>query len=223
VTRYRQMRRQARQARRAGMQPMMVIGSGEPLPEFAAVVIARWAWRYRSELAPLGVAVLVAALGAYAHAALSPWWPLILAAASVAAWALAAFGARLGLTARLERLYLAVTVLACGTWDALAAALGPLTPPLPQALGLGAVVLGVPWWASRRRRAKVRVERTIAMSPWIADAAGLAGSQITSATVDLWGWRARLRLARGQTITDVMAKAPAIESGLGTHRNAYHG
>ena len=34
------------------------------------------------------------------------------------------------------------------------------------------------------------------------------------------GWRARLRLARGQTITDVMAKIPAIESGFGTHRNA---
>jgi hypothetical protein len=41
-----------------------------------------------------------------------------------------------------------------------------------------------------------------------------------SATVDLWGWRVRLRLARGQTITDVMAKMPAIESGFGTHRNA---
>ena len=40
------------------------------------------------------------------------------------------------------------------------------------------------------------------------------------ATVDLWGWRARLRLARGQTITDVMAKIPALESGLGTQRGA---
>ena len=49
---------------------------------------------------------------------------------------------------------------------------------------------------------------------------GLAGSEIMSATVDLWGWRALLRLARGQTITDVMAKIPAIESGFGTHRNA---
>ena len=38
--------------------------------------------------------------------------------------------------------------------------------------------------------------------------------------MDLWGWRARLRLVRGQTITDVMAKVPAIESGFGTHRNA---
>ena len=41
-----------------------------------------------------------------------------------------------------------------------------------------------------------------------------------SATVDVWGWRARFRLARGQTINDVVAKIPAIESGLGTFRGA---
>ena len=33
---------------------------------------------------------------------------------------------------------MAVTVLACGTWVTLAAALGPLASPLPQALGIGA-------------------------------------------------------------------------------------
>jgi hypothetical protein len=38
------------------MQPMMVINLGDPLPDLAAVIIARWAWRYGSELAPLGVA-----------------------------------------------------------------------------------------------------------------------------------------------------------------------
>jgi S-DNA-T family DNA segregation ATPase FtsK/SpoIIIE len=41
-----------------------------------------------------------------------------------------------------------------------------------------------------------------------------------SATADLWGWRARFRLARGQTIDDVRSKLPAIESGLGTFRGA---
>ena len=220
MTGYRRMRRHARQARRAGMQPMMVINSGGPLPELAAVIIARWAWRYRSELAPLGIACAVAGSGSYAHAALSSWWPLILAAAGIAAWVLAAFGARFGLPTRLERLYVAVTVLAGGTWDVLAAVIGPLTSPLPQALGIGALVLAVPWWANRRRRAKVRVERTIAVWPDIASHIGLAGSEIMSATVDLWGWRALLRLARGQTIADVMAKIPAIESGFGTHRNA---
>src|SRR6266496_6503806 len=151
MTSYRRMRRHARQARRAGMQPMMVIGSGDPLPDLAAVILARCAWRYRSELAPLGIAGAVAGLGSYAHAALSSWWPLILAVAGIAAWVLAAFGARFGLPTRLERLYAAVTVLAGGTWDVLAAVTGPLTSPLPQALGTGALVLAVPWWANRRR------------------------------------------------------------------------
>jgi S-DNA-T family DNA segregation ATPase FtsK/SpoIIIE len=202
------------------MQPMMVINSGHPLPEVAAVAAARQIWRCRSELAPFAAALLVAGLGWCTRVAAPQWWPLILAGSAAAALALAAFGAGLGLAARQERLYAAVTVLACGTWDALAAALGPLASPLPQALCAGGVVLSVPWWANRRRRAKVRVERTIAAWPDIAQAVGLAGSQVMAATVDRWGWRARLRLARGQTITDVMAKIPAIESGLGTHRNA---
>jgi S-DNA-T family DNA segregation ATPase FtsK/SpoIIIE len=87
-------------------------------------------------------------------------------------------------------------------------------------LGIGTLVLSVPWWANRRRRAKVRVERAIVAWPDIARNAGLDGSQVMNAVVDLWGWRARLRLARGQTITDVTAKIPAIESGLGTQRGA---
>jgi hypothetical protein len=56
--------------------------------------------------------------------------------------------------------------------------------------------------------------------PEIASATGLPGSQIISALVDVWGWRARLRLARGQTINDVITKIPALESGLGTFRGA---
>jgi S-DNA-T family DNA segregation ATPase FtsK/SpoIIIE len=220
MTGYRQMRRHARQARRAGMQPMLMINSGDPFPELAIMIIARWAWRYRSELAPLGIAVLMASFGRYAHAALPQWWPVILTCSGAAAWLLAAFGAKLGIPARLERLYMAVTVLASGTWVALAAAFGPRAAPLPQVLGIGGAVLAVPWWANRRRRAKVRVERAIAAWPDIARNAGLDGSQVMNATVDLWGWRARLRLARGQTITDVTAKIPALESGLGTHRGA---
>jgi S-DNA-T family DNA segregation ATPase FtsK/SpoIIIE len=38
--------------------------------------------------------------------------------------------------------------------------------------------------------------------------------------VDVWGWRARFALARGQTIQDVVARVPAIESALGTFRGA---
>jgi hypothetical protein len=87
-------------------------------------------------------------------------------------------------------------------------------------MAVGVLTLSVPWWAHRRRRARVRVERKLEAWPEIAKAVGLTGSQVMSAVVDVWGWRARLRLARGQTIADVTARIPAIESGLGTFRGA---
>ena len=221
MTGYRQMRRQARYARRAGMQPMMVINSGDPLPELVLVVIARLAWRYRSELAPVAVTAALAGAGWWLHAAYpTPAPPAVLAGSLVAAGAVGAFGRRAGLGPVAERAYAGAVLLAGGAWLALAAALGPLTRPLPLSLGIGALVLSVPWWAHRRRRAKVRVERTLSAWPDIARAVGLAGSAVMSATVDVWGWRARFRLARGQTITDVLARVPAIESGLGTFRGA---
>ena len=45
--------------RRHGMQPMVVINSGDPLPDLVIVTITRWLWRYRSELAPLNFAAAV--------------------------------------------------------------------------------------------------------------------------------------------------------------------
>jgi hypothetical protein len=92
---YRQMRRHARQARRAGMQPMMFIYPGDSLPDLVIVVIARWLWRHRSELAPMGVACLLAVLGWYAHVALSHGWWLILGVSGFAAWLLGNFGAKI--------------------------------------------------------------------------------------------------------------------------------
>ena len=132
----------------------------------------------------------------------------------------AVFGSRMGLPTRSERLYAASAALAAGGWLATATAAGPFTPPLPQALILGGLVLSVPWWAHRRRRAKVRVERKLTAWPQIAQSVGLPGSQVMSAVVDLWGWRCRIRLARGQTITDLTAKIPGLESALGTFRGA---
>jgi FtsK/SpoIIIE family len=220
VSTYRRMRRQARQARRSGLQPMMVINTGEPFPDTIAVVLARFAWRYRSELAPLAVTLSIASTAWWLHAARPHWWPVLAALVGVAGWAVALFGARCGLVTLTERVYAAVTVYVSGVWLSAATAVGPLTAPLPQALVIAALILSVPWWAHRRRRAKIRVDRKLQAWPEIAQAIGLAGSQVMSATVDVWGWHARFRLARGQTITDVLAKIPAIESGLGTFRGA---
>ena len=169
MTSYRRVRRQARQIRRSGMQPMMVI-NGDPsqFPTPVGVILARFAWRYRSELAPFGVAAMTLGAACWTHAALAKWWPVILTGSSVAAWLIASLGARFGLASTAERAYAATATFVTGGWLAMATALGPFTPPLPQALGIGTVVLAVPWWAHRRRRAKVRVERTLAAWPDIA-------------------------------------------------------
>ena len=184
------------------------------------MLLARWAWRYRSELAPLGVTAGLVAAAWWLHHTRPHWWPFLAVLTGVAAWAVALFGARWRFPALIERIYAAVTIYVGGTWLSAATAVGPSVPLLREALVIGAVILSVPWWAHRRRRAKVALERKLQAWPDIAKAIGLAGAEVMSATVDVWGWRARFRLARGQTIKDVTAKIPAIESGLGTFRGA---
>jgi S-DNA-T family DNA segregation ATPase FtsK/SpoIIIE len=220
VTNYRQMRRQARLARRSGLQPMMMINTGEGFPETVGVVLLRGAWRYRSELAPVAVAAGLVDAAWWLHHTRPHWWVPVAVLAGVAAWAMALFGARWRFPTLIERVYAAVTIYVGGIWLSAATAIGPFWPPLPQALVVGGVILSIPWWAHRRRRAKVALERKLHAWPDIAKAIGLAGAEVMSATVDVWGWRARFRLARGQTIKEVTAKIPAIESGLGTFRNA---
>jgi len=215
---YRQIRRQTRRARRAGLQPIVVIDS--PLPAPVVLLLARLAWRYRSEIAPATTAGAVLRAGGWLHHGHAHLWAWVLAASDLAAFALVVSGARIGLTRLAERVYAAVAVVAAGGWLAVAALLGPFDSPVPQVLGIGALIFAVPWWAHRRRRARVRVQRALAAWPDIAKVIGLPGSKIQSGTVDLWGWRARVKLACGQTIADVTARIPGIESALGTYRGA---
>ena len=221
MTSYRRMRRQARQIRRGGMQPMMFISAdSNQFPTPAGMLLARFMWRYRSELAPVAVAALLVGTGWWLHARYPHDWRYVLTGTSLTAWLIIPFGEALRLAPIVERVYAAAVIFTAGVWVAAAAVLGPFTRPLPLTLAIGTVILAVPWWSHRRRRAKVRVERKLAAWPDIARAIGLIGSEVMSATVDVWGWRARFRLARGQTITDVTARIPAIESGLGTFRGA---
>jgi len=221
-----QLRRHARRLRHDGYQPMIVLNSGDQIPDTATTQIARTLWRYRSELAPLLAAALTVATATALHHSAPRTWPL-LALASLSATAL--FTAPLPAWAHkawplldkpAERLYAATLACTAGGWLAVATALGPATNPLPALGAIVTIVNSIPWWASRRRRAKVRVERKLDSWPEVAKAVGLAGSQVMSAVVDLWGWRARLRLGRGQTIHDVIARTAEIESGLGTFRGA---
>lgn len=214
------MRRHARRMRRAGLQPMVVINADDQLPDLIVVSICRFLWRYRSELAPAYLALALALGGTILHLTHPTWWTYILIATALTASLPVPFGPRIGLTARGESYYAVAVVMAAGSWLSAATALGATVRPLPQILLIGGLVLAIPWWAHRRRRAKVRVSRKLAAWPEIAQTIGLAGSRVQSAIVDIWGWRARLALARGQTLDDVTAKTPAIESALGTHRGA---
>ena len=212
----RQLRRQARRVRRAGMQAVVVING--PLPPPAWVVLAQWAWRYRSELVPIVVAGAMFVIGSWLHFARPELWPFLLAVSDLTAFAVITLGSAFGLALLAERCYAAVVALAVGGWLAMATIAGPLSSPMLPLLGLGVLILAVPWWAHRRRRAWTRAQRAISAWPGIAVAIGLPGARIQFARVDAWGWRAVVKLAPGQTIADVIAAVPAIESALGTYR-----
>ncbi|NAS22395.1 cell division protein FtsK [Herbidospora sp. NEAU-GS84] len=215
-----QMRRHARRMRRAGVEPVMLMTEHASFGSAAIVVICSWLWRYRSELAPIAVAVLAEAIAVLLHINNPESWKTVLAITGMTAWLVALFGYLVGLRRGAERAYAVVWVLCTGGWISAATALGPGSAPLPLLLIVGGTLIALPWWAHRRRRARVRVERTLAAWPEIAQSIGLAGSRIQSAVIDLWGYRARVALARGQTVEDAMAKLPALESALGTRRGA---
>ncbi len=221
-----QLRRHARRLRRDGFQPMMMFSQGDQLPETTAAAIGRLVWRYRSELAPIALAILAVGVAVTLHRAHRGAWPwlavgtvvsLLIEAIPAPTWLRKAWSI---LDRPAERAYASAVTVMTGGWLTAATGLGPARPPMPVLAAGFTLMCALPWWANHRRRAKVRVERMLEAWPEIARAIGLAGSQIMSATVDLWGWRARFRLARGQTIHDVIAKIPAIESGLGAFRGA---
>ena len=216
------MRAYGRRHRRWGRrnpQPLLLVPD-EPLLIVGLAAIGRILFRYRSELAPITVGGTLAMAGLVLHRSHPGAWPLVGVFTAVAALAAGLRGSPWGATRGEERGYAAATTTVAGAWLAAATALGPGRSPLPSALVLAVIALGVPWWTHRRRRARVRVDRVIHAWPDLADAIGLDGSRIMSAVVDTWGWRALMKLRPGQSVTDVVARVPAIESALGTRPGA---
>jgi S-DNA-T family DNA segregation ATPase FtsK/SpoIIIE len=222
--------------RRRGHYPRRRVGHRQQVPlmlvaddEYAFVrvieAVSRIAYRYRSELAPFGVAGVVFAAGWWLHAS-HPGAAVPIAVATLAMCALVtvlAARTRLNrrgwLGRRAERAYLAVATAVGGTWLSAATAFGPTAGQLPTLALVATLVGAVPWWAHHRRRARVRVERTLAW-PEVAETVGLAGAAIRSAVVDAWGFTARVALRRGQTVSTAIDRIPAIESGLATRPGA---
>jgi len=217
---HRQVRRTARRIHRYGIKPTMPIVTGQELGPPSSQIVIWWLWRYRSELAPAWLTLTAFITAAILHASHPAGWPLTAGLTAAASAALAVLGRRVGLTTRPERAYAVVVALFIGGWITAATILGPLHPPLPAVTIIGGTVAAIPWWAHRRRRAKVRITRKLDAWPDIAQATGLAGARIQSVVIDVWGWRARLALARGQTIDDALHRLPALESALDTYRGA---
>jgi DNA segregation ATPase FtsK/SpoIIIE, S-DNA-T family len=218
------MNRRTRRARRrlrrgdARREPLLLLADDNYAGE-SLEALARYLYRYRSELAPLAVAAGLFLTAALLHGR-SPLTTGIVAVLDLTiagglTWAPIAPDLR-----RSERAYAVTVTLTAGTWLIPATLWGPAHPPMPPLLLIGTILAAVPWWAHRRRRAKVQVERTLGAWPDIAEAIGLPGSRVMSAVVDLWGWRARIGLRRGQTVTDLINRVPALESGLGTRPGA---
>ena len=233
----RQVRRARRAMRRRGNDPfgLIVLGPSEPLGLIALAAVSRWAYRHRTAFAPFGIALAAFILAAYTHRHHAAYWvPVTVATVVVSfvlgiphrflwqspggkitAGALARLWAACGIDRPAERAYAAAVVAATGGWLSAAIANGPAVKPLPAVAGIATVILGIPWWFHRRRRAKARVERTIAAWPGVADNAGLAGSEILSVVVDAWGWTARVLLRNAITTEQAISRIPALESGLG--------
>lgn len=218
------MNRRTRRARRrlrrgdARREPLLLL-TDDRYPGESLAALVRCVYRYRSELAPPALAGVLALTGMVLHSHFPHTAPMVavLTAAVVAGLSRPEIAPDLR---RSERGYAITVTIAAGVWLTFATAHGPGAAPLPALLVAGTILGGLPWWAHRRRRAKVRVERTLDAWPDIADAIGLPGSRVMSAVVDLWGWRARIGLRRGQTASDLVNRVPALESGLGTRPGA---
>jgi S-DNA-T family DNA segregation ATPase FtsK/SpoIIIE len=210
--------RARRLSRRHDAVPLLYVPD-DRYPGQTLEALARWTYRYRSELVPLLVALALAAAALYLHARHPHAWPVLGLLAAVVALLLWRFSGR-WLDRPAERSYAGSVAGLAGAWLAAATATGPASPPLPAVWLLGTLAAGLRWWTHRRRRARVRVERTLDGWPGIADAVGLGGSRIVSAVVDRWGWRALVHLRGGQTATDAITRLPAIESGLHTRPGA---
>jgi S-DNA-T family DNA segregation ATPase FtsK/SpoIIIE len=197
--RYRRYQRQIRRARRRnGGYPFMLPAPYEPVALIALSAVARFLYRHRSAFRPPLITAALFAGASILHRHHPGAWLLIAAVAATgvvflgiphqvgwpgtpgqlgrAGWVTRAWEA-CGITRLPERIYVTAIVAVSGAWLAAADAAGPARRPLPTIAVTATVILGIPWLAHRRRRAQVRIERTIQAWPGLAENMGLPGEK----------------------------------------------
>jgi DNA segregation ATPase FtsK/SpoIIIE, S-DNA-T family len=220
---------------RHGLYPLFIPPPYEREAPLIIAMLGRLLYRHRSAFLPFLITGTTFALAYATHRHHPGSWPiaatatftatLILAIPHQLAWPRPATRKTsdmitraweaCGIARPAERAYAATVTAVTGGWLTAAIAAGPTAKPLPTIAAIATVILGIPWWAHRRRRARVRIERTIQSWPDIAENMGLPGSRIASATGDAWGFTARVILRKGTTTAQAIGQIPAIESGLG--------
>ncbi|HVS41310.1 MAG TPA: FtsK/SpoIIIE domain-containing protein [Candidatus Dormibacteraeota bacterium] len=178
-------------------------------------LLARLAWRYRSELAPASTALGLLVGAGTAHLLAPLWWWTAFPAGLVvcaAAW-------RWAVDRALERRYVEAVGLGTTAWLAVAWR-GGVSGSLSWVLLVAATAAAVPWWTHRRRRSRVRFRRVRDNWPHHAEAAKLPGSRVQSIRATGYGCDVRLRLRPGQTVADVTQNRDRLASALSTRPGA---
>jgi S-DNA-T family DNA segregation ATPase FtsK/SpoIIIE len=205
-------------------EPARGLARPPDLPE----IVIRLGWRYRHELAPFYVALVLAAVASTGHDFAPRWWPAVLlvgGAATATAWRWLA-----------DRRPVEVYVLAVGSaatiWTAMTWWASPWHDWAFWTAVLGAVAGGVPRWWHYRRRAKVAVRkgaprrarrelrRIVKNWPELSEYMELAGSHVQGAEADVIGYTFTLALRAGLTPGDVTNKLARVESVLETRPGA---
>jgi S-DNA-T family DNA segregation ATPase FtsK/SpoIIIE len=186
-------------------------------------------WRYRRELAPLGVAAGLALVATIGHQAAPAGWQLafVLSGILTVVWHFRA-------SRPVERLYgvgvgLVGSVLLAVGWAVDVGHTWFLATLLAATIGLG-----VPWWLHtlprgkllNRKRApksvKAQAQAVVVGWPTIAEARGIAGVRLQQVVPDEFGWTMRLRIptASKLTVRHVVAAIDGLESSFRTRRGA---
>jgi S-DNA-T family DNA segregation ATPase FtsK/SpoIIIE len=192
------------------------------------MIVLRWAWRYRNELAPfyavIGLAIVAGIGNEYAPA----WWPVALplgGAVTAAVW-------RWRADRQWERAYVLAVGAAATLWTTAAWWASPGHDWLFWSALVGAVAAGIPRWWHYRRRGKVAVRRgaprgarrelrrIVKNWPDLSVDMDLAGSHVLRAEADEVGFTFTLALHGGLTAAGVTSKVQRVESVLETRTGA---